>query len=105
MVNTTAAFRNWLKQATNMKLSSDASVLRVTHEGITNYESLRDFDKESLLILPKVCRQTIAAIPDDPANNITAVSSSNTKDIFARRTRSSNSSSNRRPFERWFTTR
>lgn len=55
-----------------MKLSSDASVLRVTHEGITNYDSLRDFDKESLLNLPKVCRQTIAAIPDDPANNITA---------------------------------
>ena len=72
MVNTTAAFRNWLKQATNMKLSSDASVLRVTHEGITNYESLRDFDKASLLNLPKVCCQTIAAIPDDPANNITA---------------------------------
>ena len=72
MVNTTAAFRNWLKQATNMKLFSNTSVLRVTHKGIRNYDSLRDFDKESLLNLLKVCCQTIAAVPDDPANNITA---------------------------------
>ena len=70
MVTTIAAFRTWLKSAPNMKLSSDASVVRVTHEGITNYDSLKDFDKATIKNLPKVCKETIDAIPADRANNI-----------------------------------
>jgi hypothetical protein len=52
MAQPTAAFKSWLKDSTNMKLSSDASVLRLTKEGITNFESLTDFDKKSLERLP-----------------------------------------------------
>ena len=55
-----------------MKLSSDASVNRVIHEGITDFTSLIDFDNDTILHLPKVCKEPIAAIPADPANNITA---------------------------------
>jgi len=67
-----AAFKSWLKASTNMKLSSDASVNRVTLEGITDFNSLVDFDKQTIQYLPKVCKETIAAIIADPANNITA---------------------------------
>ena len=72
MVIISAAFKSWLKASTNMKLSSDASVNRVIHEGITDYTSLIDFDKDTIMYLPKVCKESIAAIPADPANNITA---------------------------------
>ena len=72
MPTTTAAFRSWLKSNANIKLSSDASVLRITHEGITNYESLLDFDKKSIQLLPSICKEKINAIPVDDANGITA---------------------------------
>ena len=49
MVTTSATFRSWLNASTNMKLSLDASVLRVTHEGITSYDTLVDFDKASII--------------------------------------------------------
>lgn len=70
MPTTTAAFRYWLKSNSNIKLSSDASVLRITHEGITNYESLLDFDKNSIQLLPSICKEKINAIPADDANGI-----------------------------------
>ena len=88
MVATTAAFRTWLKSVPNMKLSSDASVARVTHEGITNYDSLKDFDNAAIKNLPKVCRETINAIPADAANNIQAepvVPGANVSSISAQR--------------------
>ena len=66
------SIQNWLKSAPNMKLSSDASVARVTHEGITNYDSLKDFNKAAIKNLPKVCKEKIDAIPADAANNIQA---------------------------------
>ena len=47
---TNASFRNWLKRGSNMKLSSDAAVVRITHEGITDFRSFLDFDKESIEI-------------------------------------------------------
>jgi hypothetical protein len=72
MVNTTAAFRAWLKANPNMKLSSDAAVLRITHEGITSLDSLTDFDDKSIKLLPKVCKDDINAIVADPANGIAA---------------------------------
>ena len=36
-------FHFWLKSATNMKLSYDASVLRITYEGLTNFQTFIDF--------------------------------------------------------------
>ena len=58
MGTTSATFRSWLKASTNMKLNSDALVLRVTHEGITSYDTLVDFDKAAIKNLPRVCRDT-----------------------------------------------
>ena len=73
MVQTTAAFRNWLKFNPNMKLSSDAAVLCITHdEGITKYESLLDFDKKSIQKLPVTCRSGIPVIIADAPNGIAA---------------------------------
>jgi len=62
MVIVTAAFKPWLKASTNMKLSSDAFVNRVIHEGITDFNSLIDFDKDTIQYLPKVCKESTAAI-------------------------------------------
>ena len=63
------AFKDWLKSSTNMALSSNAAVKRLTHEGIINFESLFDFDKKSLESLPTTCAKTIPAIRADPANH------------------------------------
>ena len=72
MVTTSATFRSWVKASTNMKLSSDASVLRVTHEGITSYDTLVDFDKAAIKNLPRVCKGSINAIAADMENNVQA---------------------------------
>ena len=69
---TTAAFRLYLKSNPNMRLMSDAAVMRVTYEGITSYESLADFDKASLKELARNCRETIPAVQADPAAGIQA---------------------------------
>ena len=53
----TLAFKAWLKANSNMKLSSDAAVTRLTYEGITNMESLIDFDKKSIESLPNTCKE------------------------------------------------
>jgi len=67
-----AGFRNWLKSSTNMKLNSDAAVTRISHEGITNFDSLLDFDRKSILNLPSICKETIPNIPADAANEVVA---------------------------------
>ena len=72
MVTTSATFRSWLKASTNMKLSSDASVFRVTHEGITSYDTLVDFDKAAIKNLPRLCKESINAIAADMENNVQA---------------------------------
>ena len=72
MVTTSATFRSWLKASTNMKLGSDASVLKVTHEGITSYDTLVDFDKAAIKNIPRVCKGSIDAIAADVANNVQA---------------------------------
>ena len=72
MVTTIATFRSWLKASTNMKLSSDSSVLRLTHEGVTSYNTLVDFDKAAIKNLPRVCKGSIDAIAADIANNFQA---------------------------------
>ena len=67
-----ATFLSWLKASTNMKISSDTSVLRVTHEVITSYDTLVDFDKAAIKNLPRVCKGSIDAIAADIANNVQA---------------------------------
>ena len=88
MAQPRAEFKAWLKASTNMKLSSDASVLRLTKEGITNFESLTDFDKKSIENLPKTCKENIKAITTDAPNGITAeraVPGANLSSISVRR--------------------
>ena len=70
--NVTPAFRNWLKQGTNMKLATDSAVTRIIHEGITDMDSLIDFDKDSIEALPRACARSIAAIEADEDNEIAA---------------------------------
>ena len=72
MVTNSATFRSWLKASTNMKLSWDDSVLRVTHEGITSYDTLVDFDKAAIKNLPRVCKGSIDVITADMENNVQA---------------------------------
>jgi hypothetical protein len=76
MVNTSAAFRTWSKGNLNMKLSSDASVVRLTHEGI-----LTDFDTKAIKLLPKVCKDNIDAIVADVPNGIAAENAVNGANI------------------------
>ena len=71
-MNLTVAFRSWLKVSTSMKLSSNDSVIRVTHESITDFSSLVDFDKETIQSLPKVYKTTIDTIAADLTNIVTA---------------------------------
>jgi hypothetical protein len=85
---TTAAFRNWLKGGTNMKLSSNSAVNRITYEGITDFRSLLDFDRESIESLAKSCSKDIVAIEADEANNVAAepaVAGANLSSISVRR--------------------
>ena len=71
-----------------MKLSTDVAVVRITHEGITTYLSLCDFDAKSLQNLPSVCKESIPAVTADLANGITAeiaVNGANIPSISVRR--------------------
>ena len=70
MVTTSATLRSWIKASTNMKLGSDASVFRVTHEVITSYDTLVDFDKAAIKNLPRVCKGSIDEIAADMANDV-----------------------------------
>ena len=67
---TNAQFRGWLKAAVNTKLSSDASVLHITYEGLANFDSFKDSDSEIIESLGKACSNTIDAIIADPLNGI-----------------------------------
>ena len=60
----------WLKASDNMKLSYDRSVTRLMKEGITDFESLTDFDKKSIQDLPNTVKETIPAITADAALGI-----------------------------------
>ena len=70
--NVIGAFKSWLKSNVNIKLASDAAVLRMTCEGVTDYASLNDFDRESIEALSKACSKTIPAVAEDIANGIAA---------------------------------
>ena len=65
-------FKAWLKANVNMKLASDAAVIRITYEGMTDFASLLDFDRESIEALSKACSKTIPAVAEDVANGIAA---------------------------------
>ena len=56
----------------NMTLSLDASVLRLTHEGVTNFACLSDFDKKSIENLPRVHKNSIPDTESDATNRISA---------------------------------
>ena len=62
-----ASYRSWIKSVSNIKLSSDAAVTRITHEGVTNFSSLEDVDKNSIKSLASTCKEKI---PADLANGI-----------------------------------
>ena len=64
-----------------MKLSSDAAVTRITHEGITDFDSLVDFDDAAIKNLPRICKENIPAIAEDQANNIAAEAAVNGANI------------------------
>ena len=62
---TTDAFKLFLQSADCMKLNTKLAVNRVLYEGITHFESLADFVKESLKALSKKCIQDIPKINAD----------------------------------------
>jgi hypothetical protein len=68
----TNTFKAWLKANVNMKLASDAAVLRLTYEGVTDFVSLLDFDRDSIEALSKACSKPIPAVAEDLANGIVA---------------------------------
>ena len=55
-----------------MKISSDTSVLRLTHEGIINFASLSDFDKKSIENFHSACKNRIPITEADAINRIAA---------------------------------
>ena len=68
-----------------MKLQSNAAVICITHEGVTDFRSLLDFDRDSIEALSKACSKAIEAVaadnqlgiaaePDVPAANISSIS-------------------------------
>ena len=61
----TAGFKLFLKSNPNMRLLSDVAVNRITCEGVTSFESLADFDKDSLKELARNCREPVPAIAED----------------------------------------
>ena len=67
-----ASFKSWLKSGPNIKLTSERAVNRILYEGITNYESLKDFDKKAIQNLPSVCKETIPAIAEDENADVLA---------------------------------
>ena len=53
-----------------MKLSSDVSVLSITYEGLTNFQSLMGFDRDSIESIYKAYIKDIDAIIYDVPNAI-----------------------------------
>ena len=72
IIVTNNKYRSWLKSAVNMKLSSDAYVLRITYEDLTNFHSFMDFDCNSIESLSKYCSKDIDRIIADVPNWIAA---------------------------------
>ena len=63
-------------------------MLRVTHEGITSYDTLVEFYKAVIKNLPRVCKGSIDEIAADMANNVqseSAVPGANESSISVQR--------------------
>ena len=71
---TNDSFSTWIKSNNMINISSDAAVVYITYEGITNFISLTDFDKKSIKSIPTTRKKKILFITDDPAAGITAES-------------------------------
>ena len=67
-----ARLKSWLKAITNLKLSSDAAVTRLTYEGITNFRSLVDFNKQNIDALPAIYKNSIPTIVENIPNGVEA---------------------------------
>ena len=52
-----------------MKISSDSSALLLTHEGITNFASLSDFEKKNIENFSSVSKKSIPDIQADASNS------------------------------------
>ena len=65
-------YRSRMKGAVNMKLSLDASVLRITYEGLIKFLYFTYFHHNSIYSLSKSCSKNIDAIVDDATNGIAA---------------------------------
>ena len=55
-----------------MKLSYDGSVLSITYEGLTDFQSFTDFDSDSINSLSKACSKNIDGIIADIPNGISS---------------------------------
>ena len=71
-VVTTDDFKMFLRSVDFMKLNTKVAVSRVLAEGITDFTSLADFDKDSLKSLTKNCQSEIPKVTADPAAGIEA---------------------------------
>ena len=71
-VTTTEAFKEFLKSPQYVKLNTNQAVNRVLCEGITDFDSLCDFDKDTLKSLNKKCQTEIPKILVDAAAGIVA---------------------------------
>ena len=58
--------------AANMELYSDTSMLRITYEGLTNYQYLINFDRDSIKSISKACSKDIDMIIADVPNGISS---------------------------------
>jgi len=70
ITTTKTTFRNWIKEGRNIKLSTDSAILCLIHEGITDFNSLLDFDRDSIEALPRACSKSIDAVAVDVANSV-----------------------------------
>ena len=69
---TTQTFKWWLKSSKNMELSSKASVLRLTHEGIINFVSRSDLHKNSMHNFSNIYKNSMPDVEVDATENIAA---------------------------------
>ena len=69
---TNKQYCSFLKIAANIKLSSDASVPRITYEGLTNFQSFMDFYRYSIESLSKDCSKNVDRTIADVHNGVVA---------------------------------
>ena len=63
-------YHSWMEIAANMELYSDTSMLRITYEGLTNYQYLINFDRDSIKSISKACNKDIDRNIADVPNGI-----------------------------------